>query len=169
MVTARFVGLRRHQRTDPARPADRRPHPPGARPARTKRLHLCPGSHHGRGAVGRSVCAHHLDARHRSEERAAAREPAQEIVTRDICLAAPGAKDWQPSAWSPRTGLLYVPANNLCMDHEGTEANYIEGTPFVGANVRMYAGPGGHRGELFAWDPVARRKVWSLTEKYPVW
>jgi PQQ-dependent dehydrogenase (methanol/ethanol family) len=97
------------------------------------------------------------------------KKPAPGIVTREICPAAPGAKDWQPSAWSPRTGLLYVPANNLCMDHEGFEANYIAGTPFLGANVRMYAGPGGHRGELLAWDPVARRKVWSIREKYPVW
>jgi glucose dehydrogenase len=55
------------------------------------------------------------------------------------------------------------------MDFEGVEANYIAGTPFVGANVRMYAGPGGHRGELFAWDPVARRKAWAIKEKYPVW
>jgi lanthanide-dependent methanol dehydrogenase len=97
------------------------------------------------------------------------KKPALGIVTRDICPAAPGAKDWQPSAYSPQTGLLYVPANNLCMDHEGLEANYLAGTPFVGANVRMYAGPGGHRGEFIAWDPVARKKVWSIPEKYPVW
>jgi PQQ-dependent dehydrogenase (methanol/ethanol family) len=97
------------------------------------------------------------------------KKPALGIVTRDICPAAPGAKDWQPSAYSPQTGLLYVPANNLCMDHEGMEANYIAGTPFVGANVRMYAGPGGHRGEFIAWDPVARKKVWTIPEKYPVW
>ena len=49
---------------------------------------------------------------------------------RDICPAAPGAKDWQPSAFSPRTGLLYIPHNNLCMDYEGMEANYIAGTPY---------------------------------------
>ena len=30
-------------------------------------------------------------------------------AVRDICPASPGAKDWQPSAWSPRTKLLYVP------------------------------------------------------------
>ena len=53
--------------------------------------------------------------------------------------------------------------------HEGVEANYIAGTPYVGANVRMYAGPGGHRGELIAWDPVARRKVWTIKENFPVW
>jgi PQQ-dependent dehydrogenase (methanol/ethanol family) len=90
-------------------------------------------------------------------------------VVREICPAAPGAKDWQPSAYSPRTGLLYMPHNNLCMDFEGMEANYIAGTPFVGANVRMYAGPGGHRGEFTAWDPVGRRKVWSIKEKFPAW
>jgi lanthanide-dependent methanol dehydrogenase len=90
-------------------------------------------------------------------------------VVRDICPAAPGAKDWQPSSFSPRTGLLYIPHNNLCQDEEGVEANYIEGTPYVGANVKMYAGPGGHRGEFDAWDPVAGGKVWSLKENFPVW
>jgi lanthanide-dependent methanol dehydrogenase len=90
-------------------------------------------------------------------------------VVRDICPAAPGGKDWQPSAWSPRTGLLYVPHNNLCMDMEGLEANYIAGTPFVGARVVMKAGPGGHRGEFTAWDPVERQAVWKITERFPVW
>ncbi len=90
-------------------------------------------------------------------------------VVRDICPAAPGGKDWQPTAWSPRTGLLYVPHNNLCMDMEGLEANYIAGTPFVGARVVMKAGPGGHRGEFTAWDPVAREPVWKIKETFPVW
>jgi PQQ-dependent dehydrogenase (methanol/ethanol family) len=97
------------------------------------------------------------------------KKPQVGKVIREICPAAPGAKDWQPSAWSPRTGLLYVPHQNLCMDFEGVEANYIEGTPFVGANVRMYAGPGGNRGEFLAWDPVHRRPAWKITESFPVW
>ena len=95
--------------------------------------------------------------------------PTLGSVVRDICPAAPGGKDWQPTAYSPQTGYLYIPANNLCMDFEGVEANYIAGTPFVGANVRMYAGPGGNRGEFIAWDPVARKKVWGLKENFPVW
>jgi glucose dehydrogenase len=98
-----------------------------------------------------------------------AKKPAPGVATRDVCPAAPGAKDWQPSAYSPRTGFVYIPANNLCMDHEGMDVSYIAGTPYVGANVRMFAGPGGNRGELIAWDPVARRKIWSIPEKYPVW
>ena len=90
-------------------------------------------------------------------------------VVRDICPTAPGAKDWNPSAFSPRTGLLYLPHNNLCMDFEAVEANYIAGTPYVGANVKMHAGRGGHRGEFTAWDPINKRPAWKLTEKYPLW
>jgi len=87
----------------------------------------------------------------------------------DLCPSAPGGKDWQPSSWSPRTGLLYVPHNNLCMDVEGTEANYIAGTPYVGAVVKMRAGPGGNRGEFSAWDPIQRKKAWSVKESFPAW
>ncbi|MBV8516110.1 MAG: methanol/ethanol family PQQ-dependent dehydrogenase [Acidobacteria bacterium] len=98
-----------------------------------------------------------------------AKEPGTGKVIPDICPAAPGAKDWQPSAYSPRTRLIYVPHQNLCMQHEGTDVNYIAGTPYVGANVVMVPGPGGHRGEFDAWDPVQRKKVWSIRENFPVW
>jgi len=97
------------------------------------------------------------------------KEPKSGRITRDICPAAPGAKDWQPSAFSPRTGLLYVPHQHLCMDMKPMETGYISGTPFVGAEVSMYAGPGGYRGEFMAWDPVEKRKVWAIREDYPVW
>jgi len=98
-----------------------------------------------------------------------AKKPVIGKVVREICPASPGGKDWSPSAYSPRTGYLYIPANNLCMDFESSEANYIAGTPYVGANVRMYAGPGGNRGEFIAWDPIARQKAWSIREDFPVW
>jgi glucose dehydrogenase len=62
-----------------------------------------------------------------------------------------------------------MPHQNLCMDFEGVEANYIAGTPYVGANVRMYAGPGGHRGEFTAWDPVRRQAAWKIRERFPIW
>jgi PQQ-dependent dehydrogenase (methanol/ethanol family) len=97
------------------------------------------------------------------------KKPTTGVVVRMICPSAPGAKDWQPMAWSPRTRLLYIPHQNLCMDFEATEANYIAGTPYVGANVKYYAGPGGHRGELSAWDPVAAKETWTIKERFPVW
>jgi PQQ-dependent dehydrogenase (methanol/ethanol family) len=97
------------------------------------------------------------------------KEPKAGKVVHDICPASPGAKDWQPSAWSPRTRLLYVPHQNLCQDEGVYETSYIAGTPYVGADVKMKAGPGGHRGEFTAWDPVARKKAWSIRESFPVW
>ena len=97
------------------------------------------------------------------------KRPATNKVIKEVCPSAPGAKDWNPSAFSPRTGLLYIPHNNLCMDFEGIEANYIAGTPYVGANVKYYAGPGGNRGLFTAWDPVGKQAVWQLKENFPVW
>lgn len=90
-------------------------------------------------------------------------------TVRDACPAPPGGKDWQPSSFSPQTGLIYIPHNNLCYESLGVQANYISGTPFVGMNVRMYAGPGGNRGVLSAWDPVKAKTVWSIKETFPVW
>jgi alcohol dehydrogenase (cytochrome c) len=52
---------------------------------------------------------------------------------------------------------------------ESVEANYIAGTPYVGMNVVMHPGPGGHRGEVTAWDPVRRQAVWRVKERFPVW
>jgi PQQ-dependent dehydrogenase (methanol/ethanol family) len=86
-----------------------------------------------------------------------------------LCPMAPGAKDWQPSSFSPRTGLVYVPHENMCMDEEYTDANYIAGTPYIGADVRYYAGPGGNMGELMAWDPISGKKVWTIPDKFPTW
>ena len=96
-------------------------------------------------------------------------EPRAGQAVRDICPAAPGAKDWQPAAWSPQTRLLYIPHQNLCQDAETYQVSYIAGTPYVGADLKMKAGPGGHRGEFSAWDPIARRKAWSIKENFPVW
>lgn len=87
-----------------------------------------------------------------------------------VCPAAPGAKDWQPTAWSPRTHLLYVPHQHICMNFKTSEVGYIAGTPYVGATVDMYAAPGdGHRGEFMAWDPVKQKAAWRIKERFPVW
>jgi PQQ-dependent dehydrogenase (methanol/ethanol family) len=89
--------------------------------------------------------------------------------TEGICPAAIGFKDQQPAAYSPATGWFYVPANHICMDYEGVEVKYTAGQPYVGAIVRMFPGPGGHRGRFFAWDPTAGRNreqsiMWEIKE-----
>ncbi|MBF8300816.1 MAG: methanol dehydrogenase [Acidobacteria bacterium] len=88
---------------------------------------------------------------------------------KDICPSAMGAKNQQPVSFSPQTGLFYVPSNNLCMDYEGVEVKYQAGQPYVGAIVVSRAGPGGNRGEFFAWDPTKGAKVWSIKEQLSSW
>ena len=88
---------------------------------------------------------------------------------RNICPTASGAKDWQPSSFSPLTGLMYIPHENMCMDWTSMEVNYIAGTPYVGAEVHMKPAAPGNRGWLTAWDPVRRKPVWQLPENFPVW
>ena len=89
--------------------------------------------------------------------------------TRNICPSAMGGKNQQPVAYSPRTGLFYVPTNNLCMDYEGVEVRYQAGQPFVGAIVESHPGPGGHRGEFIAWDASTGKKVWGVKEELSAW
>ena len=92
------------------------------------------------------------------------------VVAKGVCPSSTGAKEFVPSAISPRTGLIYLPAHNTCMDYEGLQANYIPGTPFLGATVRMYPGPGGYQGELEAWDIANSRKVWEIKDDlFPVY
>ena len=89
--------------------------------------------------------------------------------TKDICPSAMGGKNQQPVAFSPRTNLLYVPTNNLCMDYEGVQVKYQAGQPYVGAIVVSHAGPGGNRGEFIAWDPTTNKKVWGIKENLANW
>ena len=89
-------------------------------------------------------------------------------VTHDICPSSTGAKEFSPSAISPKTGYMYIPVQNLCMNYRGMEANYIAGTPYLGADVHMYPGPGGYRGEMLAWDVANRRRVWAVKEDFPL-
>ena len=93
----------------------------------------------------------------------------QGVMVKDICPSLEGGKNQQPAAFSPQTGLFYVPTNNLCMDYEGREVTYIPGTPYIGANAPEKGGPGGYRGEFIAWDASLGRKIWGVREPYPVW
>lgn len=92
------------------------------------------------------------------------------VYTRNICPSSTGAKEFVPTSFSPKTGYLYIPAHNTCMDYMGEAVNYIAGTPYLGASVRMYPGPGGYQGEFIAWDVAHQKKVWSIKEKdFPVY
>jgi len=88
---------------------------------------------------------------------------------KDICPTLEGGKNQQPAAYSPRTGLFYVPTNNMCMDYQTAPVTYLAGTPFIGLNAPYKPGPGGNLGAVIAWDAGFGKKVWEIKEKYPVW
>ena len=90
--------------------------------------------------------------------------------TTGICPAALGTKDQQPAAFSPKTGLFYVPTNHVCMDYEPFQVSYTAGQPYVGATLSMYPAPGGnHLGNFIAWDAGKGEIVWSNPEPFSVW
>lgn len=93
----------------------------------------------------------------------------QGVDTKDICPCAMGGKDQQPVSYSPRTNLFYAGTNNMCMNYEGVEVKYTAGAAYVGANVLMFPGRGGHLGELIAWDGAKGKKVWGIKEPFPAW
>ncbi len=98
-----------------------------------------------------------------------------DVNTKDVCPAALGTKDQQPSAFSPKTGLFYVPTNHVCMDYEPFEVEYVAGQPYVGATLSMF--PAGrvmkngttHLGNFIAWDAASGKIKWSLPEPFSVW
>lgn len=90
--------------------------------------------------------------------------------TRNVCPAALGSKDQQPSAFSPRTGLFYVPTNHVCMDYEPFKVSYTAGQPYVGATLSMFPPKGdSNLGNFIAWDASTGKIAWSDPEPFSVW
>ncbi len=85
----------------------------------------------------------------------------------DICPTHIGSKDWQPSAFSPRTGLIYADIFNICMDLTDHKVGYIPGTPYDGMDLQTHAGGhAGKWGEFIAWNPLTGKRVWSIAENF---
>jgi lanthanide-dependent methanol dehydrogenase len=90
--------------------------------------------------------------------------------TKDICPAALGSKDEQPAAFSPKTGLFYVPTNHVCMDYEPFKVSYTAGQPYVGATLSMFPPKGDNNlGNFIAWNAGTGKIVWSDPEPFSVW
>jgi PQQ-dependent dehydrogenase (methanol/ethanol family) len=90
--------------------------------------------------------------------------------SKGICPAALGTKDEQPAAYSPQTGLFYVPTNHVCMDYEPFKVSYTAGQPYVGATLAMYPPQGEtNMGNFIAWDAKTGKIVWSDKEQFSVW
>ncbi len=94
-----------------------------------------------------------------------------DVNVKDICPAALGSKDEQPSSYDRKTGLIFVPTNHVCMTYEPFQIEYTAGQPYVGATLTMFPTPGSHggMGNFIAWDPSLGKIVWSKPERFSVW
>jgi alcohol dehydrogenase (cytochrome c) len=84
----------------------------------------------------------------------------------EFCPSLWGGKDWPSAAYSQKTGLVYVPANeNFCGGFTGEKVALKPGELWLGTkpeDIGLKAKPGAdHFGELQAWDPATGKKVWQ--------
>ncbi len=106
----------------------------------------------------------------------------EDVNTEGVCPSALGTKDQQPVAYSPRTGLFYIPGNHVCMNYEPVSGGeYVAGQPYVNAVVSMF--PAGkvcpdcpnnnpednNLGVFTAWDAGEGKEVWHIPERFSVW
>ena len=85
----------------------------------------------------------------------------------DICPTHIGSKDWQPAAFSPRTGLIYATIFNICMDLTDHKVAYIPGAPYDGMDLQTHSGGKTKKwGEFIAWNPLTGQRAWSIPENF---
>jgi alcohol dehydrogenase (cytochrome c) len=85
----------------------------------------------------------------------------------DFCPGTHGGKTWPPIAFSPKTRMIYIPANNnMCSSNMGAKVQYTPGKGFVGiTGSHPFTVPGAdHFGEVQAWNIDTGQNVW--THKY---
>lgn len=81
----------------------------------------------------------------------------------EFCPSHWGGKNWPPIAFSPKTRMIYIPANeNLCSSMIGRPVTYTPGRSFSGATNTLYLAPGAdHIGEVQAWNVDTGKRVWT--------
>jgi alcohol dehydrogenase (cytochrome c) len=83
--------------------------------------------------------------------------------TIEVCPSAIGAKNWNQSAFSLRTGLLYIPVQEVCDDLRADEQEPSEGKSFLGGTWVFHGPHGGPiEGYIAAYDPASGQKKWTF-------
>lgn len=114
------------------------------------------------------------DKNGRPMEIAAARDGSK---PHDAIPGPYGAHNWHPMSFNPKTGLVYLPAQNVpvnLMDDKNWKFNEVgPGKPQSGTgwNTGKFfnAEPPKSKpfGRLLAWDPVAQKEVWRVEHVSP--
>jgi quinohemoprotein ethanol dehydrogenase len=89
-----------------------------------------------------------------------------------------GAHNWHPMSYSPRTGLVYLPAQEMPQFYQNQEGfERREGAWNLGIAIdpgtipddraQFKAIKASLKGKLIAWDPVAQKPAWEITYDGP--
>ncbi len=90
-----------------------------------------------------------------------------------VSPSALGAHNWHPMAFSPKTGLVYLPAQEVPFAYQ-TDPNYShkQGAWNIAVIAALNAPPNNAaqtratrailKGQLLAWDPVKQKEVWRV-------
>lgn len=103
----------------------------------------------------------------------------QDYNTKGICPTVMGTKGIAPTAYSPKTGLVYVPLNITCMTIEPVSQKYTAGKAWVGSTIGLFSldrklhnleaisndGFGG----ILAVNPLTKNTIWQTKEKFTIW
>ena len=87
-------------------------------------------------------------------------------------FAAPGflgGKNQMPMAYSPKTGLFYVPTNEWGMEIWNEPVTYKKGAAFMGAGFTIKPLFDDHIGSLRAINPKTGKVVWEVKNTAPLW
>ena len=87
--------------------------------------------------------------------------------TMNFCPTPAGAKSWNEMAYSPRTGLIYTPTLEICVDITAEHQPPEEGRFFMSGAWNLKLPPNRETfSHVDAWDPISGKRVWSFPYKY---
>lgn len=87
-------------------------------------------------------------------------------------FAAPGflgGKNQMPMAYSPKTGLFYVPTNEWGMEIWNEPITYKKGAAFLGAGFTIRPLYEDYIGSMRAINPKTGKVVWEVKNEAPLW
>jgi len=80
-----------------------------------------------------------------------------------------GGKNQMPMAYSPQTGLFYVPANEWGMDLWNEPITFKRGAAYLGAGFTIKPLHEDYIGAMRAVDPATGKIVWEVKNNAPLW
>jgi alcohol dehydrogenase (cytochrome c) len=90
-------------------------------------------------------------------------EPGQ---TREVCPAFTGGKNWQEGAYSPKTGLMYMPLQNICStvtsEGKGTKGQIGMGIDYV---AKLAPGANNNVGTIHAISVTTGKTAWKFDQR----